>query len=248
MTMLRWRTLKTANSLWLSSVSHCWPFLSRSHVPLLGVQSAFSNPSATQQLTVETKWKIKERHDIRGSMCLLFRSGICSAVAGIVQTGRVDFVAIARVSRMKGKCVCTLWRALLASSASGAQQQPVGIFEGTVFTALWEAPLPLCEEGGDSIFIGNPMSLSHISPDHLWSNSAKHKMSFCSKINCGASFRKTANVLLLWKLFWKLCLDNGFNTTEYCMVFFSCVAHKTAQADQILMPYVSHSSLNVVRL
>lgn len=184
-------------------------------------------------------------------MCLPFRAGICSAVAGIVQTGYVDFVATACVSRMKGKCVCTLWRALLALSASGLNSSRWEFSKGLnqcVFTALWEAPLPLCEEGGDSIFIGNPMSLSHISPDHLWSNSGKHKVSFCSKINCGASFRKTGKVLLLWKLYSKLCLDNGFNNTEYCIVFFSCVAHKTAEADQILMPYVSHSSLNVVRL
>lgn len=52
---------------------------------------------------------------IRGSMCLHCQTGIALAAAGIVQTGRVAFVQYVCVclSWMTGKCVWTLWRALL---------------------------------------------------------------------------------------------------------------------------------------
>lgn len=75
-------------------------------------------------------------------------------------------------------------------------------------------------------------------------------------IRCRFAVRSTA-VRRLEKLPMYCYSGNYFESSAWTMALillntvlysFSCVAHKTAEADQILMPYVSHSSLNVVRL
>lgn len=151
-------------------------------------------------------------------MCLLFQTGIFSAADSIVQTDHVAFVQSRMCPGWRGSVSGALLFALSACQLNSSLWESWKRQNQCAFMALWEAPLPPCEEGGDSIFIGNPFSLSHLSPNHLQSNSGKRNVSLCFKITCAASFWKKTAMCCFSVINFKKRY-NDFYTAKYCIVF-----------------------------